>query len=100
MSTVGLEDAQFDVGLQDVCRRGKIAARRSMVMVEDSPGWLREFLRFSSDRSLTILLYALLLLEFVVLPFWSDTRVGKFVVDGFLALILVSGALAVRGFDA
>ncbi len=67
-------------------------------MVQDSPGWLRELLRFSSDRSLTILLYALLLLEFVVLPFWSDTSIGKFVVDGFLALILVSGALAVRRF--
>ena len=67
-------------------------------MVQDSPGWLGELLHFSSDRSLTILLYALLLLEFVVLPFWSDTSVGKFVVDGFLALILVSGALAVRRF--
>ena len=55
-------------------------------MTQDSPIRLRELLRFSSDRSLTAFLYTMLLLEFVVLPFWSLTTYGELIVDGFVAL--------------
>ena len=67
-------------------------------MTDGSHGWLKEILHFSSDRSLTVLLYALLLLIFVVDPFLSDTALGRIVIDGFFILILLSGALAVRRF--
>ncbi len=67
-------------------------------MTDGSHGWLKEILHFSSDRSLTVLLYALLLLIFVVDPFLSDTALGRIVIDGFFVLILFSGALAVRRF--
>jgi DNA helicase HerA-like ATPase len=68
------------------------------MMTDDSSGWLREILHFSSDRSLTVLLYALLLLLFVVSPFLSGTTLGRFAIDAFYVLILISGALAAPRF--
>lgn len=65
-------------------------------MTDDSSGWLTEILQFSSDRSLTVLLYTLLLLLFVVVPFFSDTAIGRLAIDAFFFVVLTSGALAVR----
>jgi hypothetical protein len=67
-------------------------------MRNGSTSWLREILQFSSDRSLTVLLYALLLLLFVVSPFLSDTTLGRFAIDAFYVLVLISGALAAPRF--
>jgi hypothetical protein len=67
-------------------------------MTDGSTGWLTEILQFSSDRSLTVLLYALVVLLFVVSPFLSDITLGRFAIDTFYVLILISGALAAPWF--
>lgn len=62
-------------------------------------GWLEEVLLFRSDRALSFLLGFLLLLLFVVYPFFSPEGFGKYLVDIGFTLVLISGtfAMANRG---
>ena len=50
-----------------------------------------------SEESLSFLLLALVVLQFVVYPFFTFGKLGKVVIDVFFSFVLVSGILAVRG---
>ena len=53
------------------------------------------FRRLADEQGLTFLLVFLAALLFVVYPFFSLGRMGAFLVDGFLSLVLLASALAV-----
>lgn len=58
--------------------------------------WLRDILLFKSEKTLSFLLLFLVLLLFVVYPFVAVDGVGKYVIDVFLSLILISGTFVVE----
>jgi len=58
--------------------------------------WLKDILLFKSDRTLSFLLSFLVILLFVVYPFSDLDGPGKYVVDVFLSLVLISGTFAVE----
>jgi len=58
--------------------------------------WLRDILLFKSDKTLSFLLVFLVLLLFVVYPFFEIEGTGKYLVEVFLGLVLVSGAFVVE----
>lgn len=58
--------------------------------------WLREFLLFRSERALSFLLVFLILLLFVIYPFFSPTGLGKYLFAITFMAVHVSGAFAVQ----
>jgi hypothetical protein len=58
--------------------------------------WLEKFLLFRSDRALSFLLLFLVLLLFVVYPFFSLEGFGKYLIDVGFALVLISATFAVE----
>ena len=58
--------------------------------------WLEEVLLFRSDRALSFLLFFLIVLLFVVYPFFSLEGFGKYLIDVGFALVLISGTFAVE----
>ena len=58
--------------------------------------WLKETLLFTSDRSLSFLLFLLLALIFVVYPYFAVTRPSRYVIDVFVSMVLISGTFAVQ----
>ena len=61
-------------------------------------GWLEEVLLFRSDRALSFLLVFLVLLLFVVYPFFSPEGIGKYLIDVGFTLVLISGTFAVENY--
>lgn len=58
--------------------------------------WLQEVLLFRSDRALSFLLAFLVLLLFVVYPFFSPVGFGKYLIDVAFTMVLISGTFAVE----
>ncbi len=58
--------------------------------------WLKEILMFTSDRALSFLLAFLFTLLFVLYPFFPPEGLGKYLIDVFLSLVLISGTFAVE----
>lgn len=58
--------------------------------------WLDEVLQSRSDRALSFLLAFLFTLLFVIYPFFPPEGLGKYLIDVFLSLALISGTFAVE----
>ena len=58
--------------------------------------WLDVVLQSRSDRALSFLLAFLLILLFVIYPFFPPEGLGKYFIDVFFSLALISGTFAVE----
>ena len=58
--------------------------------------WLDEVLQSRSDRALSFLLGFLFILLFVIYPFFPPEGLGKYLIDVFISLALISGTFAVE----
>ena len=58
--------------------------------------WFTDALLYKSDKSLSFLLVFLLLLIFVVYPFFPPGGFGKVVIDVFTSLVLISSTFAIE----
>ena len=58
--------------------------------------WIADALFYKSDKSLSFLLVFLLLLVFVIYPFFPPRGFGKVVIDVFTSLVLISSTLAIE----
>ena len=58
--------------------------------------WIADALFYKSDKSLSFVLFFLLLLIFVVYPFFPPSGFGKVVIDVFTSLVLISSTFAIE----